>query len=185
MGLSREDAIEIHRLYLSALGRLALEDHIVTPAERADLALVAGVLGLSADDVAASLAPAALAAASACEVGGFILQAGDLVVFTGDAPGVSRADLEYQALTFGLRVAGAVSKRTRLVVAADPDSLSGKARKAHELEIPIVDCATFLGMLDSVSRQRPSDQGSSGPRSAGPIISRPAVEDIHMTVGHR
>ncbi len=87
MGLSREGAIEIHRLYLSALSRLALEDHIVTPTERADLELVARALGLSACDVEASLDPAAQAATPACEVGSFTLKTGDVVVFTGDAPG--------------------------------------------------------------------------------------------------
>jgi DNA polymerase-3 subunit epsilon len=47
MGVSREDAIHLHRLYLASLGRLAQEDGIVTPEERADLHSVAGVLGLS------------------------------------------------------------------------------------------------------------------------------------------
>ncbi|MCL4555207.1 MAG: exonuclease domain-containing protein, partial [Actinobacteria bacterium] len=47
VGLSREDAVRLHRLYLAALGRLALEDGMVTPSERADLDLVAGMLGLT------------------------------------------------------------------------------------------------------------------------------------------
>lgn len=151
MGLSREDAVELHRLYLSALGKLAHEDGIVTPEERADLESVAGVLGLSSDDVEASLDPAAEVATGVCQVGAFTLRPGAAVVFTGDAAGVDREDLEYQARALGLRVTGAVSGKTSLVVAADPDSISGKARKARELGIPIVDYATYLGMLDSVS----------------------------------
>ena len=86
----------------------------------------------------------------ALPAGGFGLRAGDAVVFTGDAPGIDRTDLEYQARTLGLRPTGAVSGKTRLLVAADPDSLSGKARKARELGVPIVDYATYLGMLDSL-----------------------------------
>jgi DNA polymerase III subunit epsilon len=72
-------------------------------------------------------------------------------VFAGEAPGVDRADLEYQARALGLRVTGAVSGKTSLVVAADPDSISGKARKARDLGVPIVDYPTYMSMLDSVS----------------------------------
>ena len=151
MGLSREDAIELHRRYLSALGRLAREDRVVTPEERADLESVAAVLGLSVEDVEASLDATAQPATDACVVGNFALKPGDVVVFTGDAEGMNRADLEYQARALGLRVTGAVSGKTSLVVAADIDSISGKARKARDLGIPIVDYATYLGMLDSVS----------------------------------
>lgn len=45
---------------------------------------------------------------------------------------------------------GVVSRKTTIVVAADPDSISGKARKARDLGIPIVDYATYLGMLGSI-----------------------------------
>lgn len=150
MGLSREDAANLHRLYLSALGRLALEDGVVTSGERADLESVAATLGLPADAVESALAAAAQGI-DACKVGTFGLVQGDAVVFTGDAPGVDRKELEYQAKSLGLRVTGAVSGKTSLVVAADPDSISGKARKARDLGVPIVDYATYLGMLEAIS----------------------------------
>lgn len=149
MGLSREDAVALHRLYLGALGKLALEDGVVTPSERADLGLVATMLGLTDDDVEAALVVRQGATSAACSVGAFRLSQGDAVVFTGEALGVERSELEYQARSLGLRVTGAVSGKTKLVVAADPDSISGKARKARDLGIPIVDYATYLGMLDS------------------------------------
>lgn len=152
MGLSREDATELHRLYLVALGRLALEDGVVTADETADLVRVAEMLGLAAEDVGQALDPAGWADASSCDICQFSLSAGDAVVFTGEAPGIERPELEYQAKSLGLRVTGAASGKTRLVVAADPDSISGKARKARDLGIPIVDYATYLKMLDSFSR---------------------------------
>ncbi|MHB8868061.1 MAG: exonuclease domain-containing protein [Thermoleophilia bacterium] len=151
MGLAREDAIALHRLYVRALGKLALEDGVVSAGERADLELVAEMLGLGAGDVDASLDPASAPAADVCDVGGFGLKPGDAVVFTGDAPGVDRAELEYQARALGLRVTGSVSGKTSLVVAADPDSISGKARKARDLGVPIVDYAAYMGLLDSVT----------------------------------
>jgi DNA polymerase-3 subunit epsilon len=151
MGLSRQDAAALHRLYLAALGKLALEDGVVTADEQADLGRVAEMLGLTADDIAAALDSSAPETPDVCAVGGFGLKPGDAVVFTGEALGVDRSELEYQARTLGLRVTGAVSGKTCLVVAADPDSISGKARKARDLGVPIVDYATYLGMLDSVS----------------------------------
>jgi len=86
--------------------------------------------------------------------GGFCLKADDAVVFTGEAPGIERADLEIQAQTLALRVTGSVSRKTQLLVAADPDSLSGKARKARDLGVPIVDYATYFEMLDSLGGRR-------------------------------
>lgn len=151
MGLSRNDAVALHRLYLLTLGKMALEDEVVTAEQQADLRLVAEMLGLTAGDVDAALDPASAPAVNVCDVGGFSLHPGDAVVFTGDAPGVDRSELEYQARTLGLRVTSAVSGKTSLVVAADPDSISGKARKARDLGVPIVDYPTYMGMLDSVS----------------------------------
>lgn len=161
LGLGREDALEVHRLYLHALCVQALADGVVTKEERVDLERVMELLGLSVDDVEAGLSEAAAARESeeanetdasarvlARTVGAFRLQPGDRVVFTGETPGVSRRTLEIQSRDAGLRVTGSVSGRTSLLVAADPDSISGKARRARELDIPIVDVATFVRMLE-------------------------------------
>jgi DNA polymerase-3 subunit epsilon len=152
MGLSREEAMRLHRLYLAALARLALADGIVTPAEGADLEAVATALGLSGDVLEECLDPAVQPSDEVCVAGGFALSPGDSIVFTGDAPGMDREDLEYQARSLGLRVTGSVSGKTTIVVAADPDSLSGKARKARDLGIPIVGYATYLGMLELIQQ---------------------------------
>jgi len=153
LGLSREDALQLHRLYLAALGHLAVEDGVVTPTERADLDLVAAMLGLTDHDVEAALVEREVDDVPACGIGMFSLHQGDAVVFTGEAPNIERGDLEYQARALGLRPTSAVSKKTRLLVAADPDSLSGKARKARDLGLPIVDYATYFTMLEDVGSQ--------------------------------
>jgi len=154
LSLSREDAMALHARYLNALGRLALADGKITCEERSDLDRVATLLGLSASAVDAALDSGEAEAPTDCCIGGFRLRTGDAVVFTGEAPGVERADLEVQARTLGLRTTSSVSGKTQLVVAADPDSLSGKARKARDLGIPIVDYPTYLQMLDSLERER-------------------------------
>lgn len=154
IGLSYEDAIATHRLYLSALGSLALADGHVTDVEREEIGAVALMLGLAQADVNAALDPAAHMGAPRREFGGFSLKPGNAIVFTGDMPGISREDMEYQARAVGLRVTGSVSGKTTLVVAADPDSISGKARKARELGVPIVNGVTYLQMLDSLKSKQ-------------------------------
>ncbi len=67
-----------------------------------------------------------------------LLEPGDRVVFTGEIPGVSREQLIRQAEELGLRPMSSVSRKTKVVVAADPDSISGKARKARECGVPVI-----------------------------------------------
>jgi DNA polymerase-3 subunit epsilon len=74
------------------------------------------------------------------------LAAGDIVVFTGqmDEP---REIWEARADAVGLSVGKGVTMKTKLVVAADPDSMSGKAGQAQKYGIPVVHPAAFLQML--------------------------------------
>ena len=58
-----------------------------------------------------------------------------------------RAEITAQARAAGLRTTSAVSRKTTVVVAADPDSLSGKARDARKLGVPVVNEHTFLRAL--------------------------------------
>lgn len=50
-----------------------------------------------------------------------------------------RFDWDAHLISLGFTPWNAVTKKVRLLVAADPDSLSGKARKARDYGIPIVD----------------------------------------------
>ncbi|MCS7483171.1 exonuclease domain-containing protein, partial [Umezawaea endophytica] len=145
LGLVRVDVEELHRRYLVALARRAWADTVVTAEEHADLRLVAGLLGLADVEVARALV-AARESAEPASWGGFRLSEGDLVVFTGQMT-VPREVWEERAVNAGLAVRGTVTKKTRLVVAADPDSLSGKAKKAAECGIPVVAEAAFDRML--------------------------------------
>jgi DNA polymerase-3 subunit epsilon len=74
------------------------------------------------------------------------LRPGDLIVFTG-AMTPPREDWQREAAAAGLTVGENVTKKTRLLVAADPDSMSGKAKKARQLQIPIVHPTAYQGML--------------------------------------
>ena len=135
--LGRDEVVRLHREYLGALTAAAAH---TTEAERADLAGVAGLLGLDPADPGATGAPAA-------RHGPFRLAAGDIVCFTGDMQD-RRESLHAMAVAAGLAVDDRfVTRRTRLLVAADPDTLSGKAATARRYGIPVVTEDAFRAML--------------------------------------
>ncbi|MBD5785095.1 DNA polymerase III subunit epsilon [Cellulosimicrobium terreum] len=155
--LDRSDVETLHRDHLAVLAREALDDGI-DDALAADPALheVAGQLGLDADDVAAAV-QAALGARLVDETTPpvrrepFVLNAGDEVVLTGTMRR-TRTAWEDTVQGAGLAPWAYVTRRTRLVVAADPDSLSTKARTARRYGIPIVTEDAFDRMLLTVRR---------------------------------
>jgi len=143
VGLGRAQARELHRNYLATLAAEARASGAVTHAEYVELVEVACQLGLTAADLDRALA----AEQPAIRRNRFTLAPGDEVVFTGqsDEP---REVWEERARAAGLTVGVAVTKRrTRLVVAADPDSLSTKARLARRYGIPIVDFVTLVRLM--------------------------------------
>ncbi|MFL6127281.1 exonuclease domain-containing protein [Actinophytocola sp.] len=148
LGLTYVDVLGLHRDYLDALARAARADDVVTDDERLDLGNVAGLLGLTEHDVELALRKAP---EETPQWGQFRLRPGDLVAFTGQMVG-QRDEWENRATRGGLRVAaGGVTKRTRLLVAADPDSLSGKAVKARQYGIPIVTPDAFGRLVEQMA----------------------------------
>ena len=79
-------------------------------------------------------------------VTGRALHIGDAVCITGNTA-TPRDELEARAAGAGLKVTGAVSGKTRLVVAADADYESAKARHARRLGVPLIGEQVFLAML--------------------------------------
>ncbi len=153
----------------------------MTADERADLAAVAGLLDIAVEELDAMLEAArprvepvvvdgsvpsqALPAERLIDrprpaVDVFQLEPGDGVVFTGEMT-VPRAEWEERARSVGLVPTGNVTKKIRLLVAADPDSLSGKARKAVDYGIPIVTERAFTMMLENLDAERRAWRGAS------------------------
>ncbi|MHA7134263.1 exonuclease domain-containing protein [Oerskovia turbata] len=81
----------------------------------------------------------------------FTLARGDEIVLTGSMTR-PREDWEREARDAGLAPWPHVTKRTRVVIAADPDSLSGKARTARRYGIPVVSERVFDELLGRVGR---------------------------------
>ena len=154
LGIDQPAALDLHRTYLRALATAAWGDGMVTDDERDDLHAVATLLDLAQSEVDLALEETSVhrdMTTSAevpppVAVDHFALSVGDLVVFTGQMTR-SREYWEDRAVAAGLVPHAAVTKKVRLVVAADPDSLSGKARKAAGYGIPIVAEEAFARML--------------------------------------
>lgn len=144
LGLDATDLRGIHRTYLEGLAAVALEDGIVTEDERADIDRVAELLGLTASDVDAALAGPAPSTPTA-----FRLHHGDHVCLTGQMSRPREA-IEADAAALGL-LPGSLTKKTRLLVAADPDSQSGKAAKARTYGIPVVTEQAFVRLLSEMN----------------------------------
>lgn len=135
-GLGRAVVGRLHRDYLSALVRIAWSDGVVTDDERADLLAVAQLLEVPTEVVIDAVSrPAEVAEVTPANA--FALTPGDIVVLTGDMAR-PRSEWEQRLREHGFIPRPAVTKAARLVIAGDPDSLSGKARKARDYGIPIV-----------------------------------------------
>lgn len=162
LGIDQATAVGLHRAYLRSLAQVALADGVLTPSEHDDLHAVAALLDLDVLEVDEALASVdrcvphrtaeapPTADSTDVVVEHFRLEPGDLVVFTGEMA-VPREVWCARAEAAGLVPHTGVTKKVRLVVAADPDSLSGKARKAAGYGIPIVTEDAFAGMLAAVS----------------------------------
>ena len=160
LGVGADTLIAAHQMYLRALAVTAWADGVISDAEYADLGEVARLLGLPATAVDTELAAArGMTPQMNLPVNGRALHVGEAVCVTGDTA-TPRDELEMRAATAGLRVTSAVSRKTRLVVVADPDSESAKARRARELGIPLIAEPVFLAMLDRGISRRPAEVGN-------------------------
>ncbi len=151
--ISREKAVELHNQYLSNLIRIALLDGTISDFEMADLKKVAELLNISEQDLKALISDA-----STWEMISLPLEnrndlKGKTVCFTGtlrsnykDMP-ITRTLAQKLALEHGLIVKQGVTKSLDFLVTADPDSMSGKARKARAYNISILTEQAFWSML--------------------------------------
>lgn len=153
LGLSPGVTATLHREYFAALTSLAWSDGILTAAELADLVSVGTLLSQPTATIVAALDETrhrGTAAVAAPLLGAaFTLSPGDLVVLTGEM-GRTRRAWEQELREHGLVPWSGVTRRVKLLVAADVQSRSGKARKARDYGIPIVDEDTLARLAGAV-----------------------------------
>ena len=157
-GLSGDQVRHAHRDYMNQLCLAAIADGIVSDAERRDLKLVARLLGHDQPNMDEILNEAATKvakgpiSASLPEVPKASL-AGMRVCFTGElqcsreGQVISREYAGELAVKAGLDVVDSVTKKLDILVVADPQTQSGKAKKARQYGIRIMQEHVFWKAL--------------------------------------
>ena len=137
-GISPTDCAVLHRSYFEDLVRVAWSNGELSIADSAELIAVARMLDVPSEVVATALAaPAVAPRQPVTSIDEVLLERGDIVVLTGDMAR-ARADWGKELVARGLSLGTAVTMRTRLLVAANPESFTGKTGKARDYGIPIV-----------------------------------------------
>ncbi len=140
IGLDKHQALRLHELYFQQLVATAWSNGVLTEDEIADLVKVIGLLGLPSQLIeVAKVPPVASEDKEPIRKpqGNHQLDPGAMVLLTGDMTR-PRSEIEAQLASAGFTPHRAITKKVALLVAADPDSLSGKAKKARDYGIPVV-----------------------------------------------
>lgn len=154
-GLSVDELEKLHESYVFNLAKQAWADQEITDAERRDLFRAARLLGISEGRTVRLLKIASEHSQEEMlqvEQSGEHL-AGKCVCFTGeclcvlDGARITRSESFRLAEEFGLTISKGVTKKTDILVIADPDSQSGKAKKARQYGIRIMQVRVFWRAL--------------------------------------
>lgn len=154
LGMNKEVCAKLNRQYLKEVIKTAWEDREITEEEKADIDKVAELLDVPSGEVDQMLEQGWFEVELKKETrqenqGRFFLEPGDLIVFTGDMT-MPRDEWFDIIESMGFKPSNGVTKKVKLVVAADPDSLSVKARKAHDYKIPIMNEQGFKNLLKEI-----------------------------------
>lgn len=175
-GLDDRGREAAHKGFLAALARHAVEDGLVSRAERNALNAAADLLAVDRAVVSRFVDSAAMTRlerlSQACQPLpddwglGEPLRVGDRVVFTGCEPS-ERGELERKAELSGVRVMGGVSRSTAMLV-ADGGFVGTKAQAAKAIGLRTVTPTVFAQLLRNIQPVRRSGvQGAAPPSGAG------------------
>lgn len=147
LGLNDHDRVRAHREFLNGLIDAALDDGVVSNDEFEQLCRIAALLDLDDTVVCTRTNPYRMLIET------LELRVGIQVCFTGSAQWpngepAERDELESLARQHGLEPVSSVTKTgCQLLVAADPVSMSGKAKNAQKFGIPIASVMNYLTAL--------------------------------------
>ncbi|UCG17393.1 MAG: hypothetical protein JSV19_05045 [Phycisphaerales bacterium] len=158
LGIPGHRVKHAHQLYMHDLMEVALEDNVITDSEQTDFEEVRTLLGISDAEYARLLDDAKQGGTAGGDVRGRHVMprapvTGRSVCFTGtfvcriDNEPATRAFAEEVAAKNGMVVKKTVTKKLHYLVTPDPDSMSGKARKAREYGVRIIAEPVFWRMM--------------------------------------
>jgi ATP-dependent DNA helicase PIF1 len=139
-GLSPEQVERLHSGFMDSIIHGISRDQQLSETEEKYLNQVAAVFGVT---------PPTLEFAGAESSIMEVLSEGAEVCFTGsatdkDGSALERSGLEAQARQARLKPVKSVTKKCAAVIAADPSSMSGKAKKARDSGVPVFSVENFL-----------------------------------------
>ncbi len=142
LGLNTLTLRSLHRGQFDDVVREAWADGVLTEEERRDIHRVAQLLGIDDDSLSSALGrsesvTAVALVAEDAELSILRLSPAAVIVLTGEML-VERGHLEAEILARGFVVGNGVTKKTALVIAADPFTQSSKAKKARAYGIPLL-----------------------------------------------
>lgn len=152
-GISKDKALFLHNSYFMNLIRVALIDRIITDVEMRDLIQVSKLLNLSQEDVKRHIIEGQKTATASQLVQNKKDFVGKSVCFTGTLNScckgmpITREVAQKIAMEHGLIVKNGVTKGLDYLVVADPETMSGKAKKAREYQTVILAEQAFWNML--------------------------------------
>ena len=142
----------VHEQYFDSVLDIATADGVISDIEHRDLRLVGSLLGIDRGTLECRINDADLTGPSEA-VQSSVSLAGLSVCFTGalaariNGEPISRDDAHRLAEESELIVKHNVSKGLDLLVVADPDSQSGKARTARDLGVRVMAEAVFWSTI--------------------------------------
>lgn len=151
--ISQEEAIELHRHYLLKLIGIALIDGIISNLEMKDLIQVANLLNISEQVFYQLVSEANMMGKGTRVFEEKSKLSGKTICFTGTLQSnyngmpITRELAQKLALEYGLVIRKGVTKDVDFLVTADPDTMSGKAKKARDYNVSVLAEQTFWTML--------------------------------------
>lgn len=155
--LSQEEIKLVHYALVEDLIDVASKDGIITRFEENDIQLVGEVLGVSRDSITETIKKCvsrATTPTSTVNISAEPLEGkGKTVCFTGEMVGlfkgepITREIAKQLAEISGFQVIDNVTKKLDILVLADPNSQSGKAKKARQYGTQIMQEAVFWNLI--------------------------------------
>jgi DNA polymerase-3 subunit epsilon len=143
LDLSLADVSSAHSQFFQDLASRAWRDGVLTDDEWSQLRYVGETIGTSPIELEIAKTGRGFrseVSESSLPLG---LNKGDCVVLTGDMV-PTKSEVSQLLVSAGLEIKSSISKKVRLLIAADADSLSGKAAAARKLGITVISTEMFV-----------------------------------------
>ncbi len=154
LGLDGVTLGSLHRGYFDQVVVTAWADGLLTEEERVDIVRIAELLEIDRDSLQQALQSRETPERTldvGSSPGPTAIQMGATIVLTGEMS-IERSLIEAELVASGFLIGVSVTKRTSFVIAADPYTQSGKAKKARSYGIPVLGEAEGLALIRGTAR---------------------------------